>query len=103
MTKRLGKPPGVAPLVQFGQERAVKRYAVPVEFCLGDWLILWILHESIPPSRDRQYPYLKSWVSYMRPSALYISRMISSLRSREEATPCDGPKCPPGLVVAQSE
>jgi hypothetical protein len=46
MTKRLGKPPGIAALVQLGQESAVKGNAVPVELCLGNWLILWIKHAS---------------------------------------------------------
>jgi hypothetical protein len=40
MPERLGKPSGIAALVELGQDSAVKREAVPVEFCLGDWLIV---------------------------------------------------------------
>src|SRR5262245_28074363 len=46
VTERLGKPPGIAALVEFGQNSAIKGNAVPVEFCLGDWLILWLRHTS---------------------------------------------------------
>jgi hypothetical protein len=46
MTQRLGKPPGIAALVKFGQESTLKGDAVPVEFCLGDWLLLGIRHDT---------------------------------------------------------
>jgi hypothetical protein len=36
---------GIAALVQLGESRTVKRDAVPVKFCLGDWLILGIGHD----------------------------------------------------------
>ena len=65
---------GIAALVQLGENRRVKRDAVPVKFCLGDWLILGIGHDHNLHHRIVQMRTWASRAAFLPQRALYISQ-----------------------------